>query len=290
MKEALVALQSQTEKKFNEAAPRLSSLHQRPKGSSSSSSSKSKNSEWRKKRETLGIRADAQWSLIEDDDYPEAPKSPRSKSPRPEDEGHVEQFTEIVHSLKSTTSSEIERMAQIIADLRAELKVLSQNSADDLMQERIAREKERLRLEEEAERLKKEAEEERRKELERIKGVLTETQAEGYVFKKGKLMGAWKKNYLLMRDNTLYFFRSVQQAHEARPKPTSIISCDLIRVYEGTIQDDRYECIELANLEKDSDRIVLGFSSATEKNYWIKAIKDARKKRVIGAGILDKNE
>ncbi len=111
--------------------------------------------------------------------------------------------------------------------------------------------------------------------------VLSETQAEGYVLKRGRLLNAWKKCYMVLRDNTLYFFATMQSAQEARLKPQSVISCDLVRVYEDTVQDDRFMCIELANLEKDSDRIVLGMSSEEEKQYWVRCIKQTRKKNLV---------
>lgn len=116
----------------------------------------------------------------------------------------------------------------------------------------------------------------------------SETQAEGYVLKRGRLLNAWKKYYMVLRDNTLYFFASMQSAQEARSKPSSVISCDLIRVYEDTVQDDRFLCIELANLEKDSDRIVLGMSSEEERQYWVRSIKQTRKKNLFTSHILSR--
>jgi hypothetical protein len=60
-----------------------------------------------------------------------------------------------------------------------------------------------------------------------------------------------------------------------------------VRLYEGTVPDGKYDTLELGNIE-GPDRIVLGFSSATEKDYLVQSIKGAKKKRVLEVGIANK--
>ncbi len=58
---------------------------------------------------------------------------------------------------------------------------------------------------------------------------------------------------------------------------------DYVRVWRG-----KYETLELDNIERP-DKIVLGFSSSTEKDYWVQSIKGAKKKRILEVGIVKDN-
>ncbi len=226
------------------------------------------------RRVTLGIRPDAQWAVE-----------------REEGEGEGEERAEaglatMLAELKKA-SDEIGRLASLVLELRAENAQLKASSQDELLQERLRREAEQRRMEQERQQEAELTEEKRRLELLRIKGILQEIQAEGYVFKKGRIMGSWKQVYMLLRDNNLLFFGSHESAHEPRSKPTSVVSCDLVRMYESSVADGKYETLELGNIE-GPDKIVLGFSSSTEKEYWVQSIKGAKKKRVLEVGIKNK--
>ena len=52
----------------------------------------------------------------------------------------------------------------------------------------------------------------------------------------------------MLRDNTLLFFTSYELAHEPRSKPGSLISVDLVRLYDADQIDDKYEVLEVSVL------------------------------------------
>jgi hypothetical protein len=139
------------------------------------------------RRLTLGIRPDAQWKVGADED----------------EEANAQAAEVDVPALLAEVrraGQELARLTGLVKELRAENANLRASSEDDLLQERLRREAEQRRNDQRRVQQAEEAEERRRLELLRIKGILQEIQAEGYVFKKGRIMGSWKQ----VRDGVLY--------------------------------------------------------------------------------------
>lgn len=144
-----------------------------------------KNSKARmQRRMTLGIRPDAQWAVGADE---EDDSSGATGATAPDVD-----VPALLAELRRA-GDEMTRLASLVQELRAENAQLRASSQDDLLQERLRREAEQRRMELRRMQEAEEAEERRRIELLRIKGILQEIQAEGYVFKKGRIMGSWKQ-------------------------------------------------------------------------------------------------
>jgi len=192
----------------------------------------------------------------------------------------LKDITELLEETRVESDEEKTLLLQRIKDLEEEYETLQKASNSSLSAAERARAEEMAKAKREKDAALQEAERQRILQMNKVKGLLSKVQRQGFLYhkEKGKLGGtSWKKRYFVLQDHFLSFYRD--QKAFARTEPMGLISCEQCRVYEQNPDGKKADMFPF-QLDTGDKQVNLAATKSDEMKLWMKDIKEAKKKAV----------